>query len=77
MDDYKTYYRKDLIPIITRKAMDLMEEPIISGKKPDGTFLTLAEVSHQNSLHSMYNSGIRTLARELIRELKEERDGEE
>lgn len=72
MDPYKSIYAKDLIPMIEHKALELMEEPIIQGKKSDGMALTLAEISHQNSLYAMFNSGLRMLATELINALQEE-----
>jgi len=69
IDPYKNIYVKDLVPMIEHAAMDLMEEPIIQGKKTDGTFMTLTEISHQNSMNAMFNSGIRLLARTLIEQL--------
>ena len=72
MDPYKSIYVKDLVPMIDHKALELMEEPIVQGKKSDGTAFTLAEISHQNSLYAMFNSGLRMLATELISALQEE-----
>ena len=70
MNDHdKTLHVKDLVPMIEHAALDLMEEPIIQGKKTDGTFMTLTEISHQNSMNAMFNSGIRLLARTLIEQL--------
>ena len=69
IDPDKNIYVKDLVPMIEHAALDLMEEPIIQGKKTDGTFMTLTEVSHQNSMNAMFNSGIRLLARTLIEQL--------
>ena len=73
-DPYKTIYMKDLVPMIEHKALELMEEPIVQGKKSDGMAFTLAEISHQNSLYAMFNSGIRLLATELIAELQKEEE---
>ena len=69
-DDYKSFYLKDLIPMIEHAALDLMGAPIIAGKKADGTLMNLTEVAQQNSLTAMENSGIRMLARALIEELQ-------
>ena len=69
---YQSIYAKDLIPIIEHVALELMSEPIAGGKKVDGTILTLAEISNQNSLYAMYNSGIRHMAKTLIETLEEE-----
>ena len=64
-DDYKSYYLKDLIPIIDRVAVDIMMVPMFSEKKPDGTLATLAEVSNHNSLIAMHNEGVREMAKML------------
>ncbi|MBQ1791384.1 MAG: hypothetical protein II008_14495 [Oscillospiraceae bacterium] len=69
-DEYKTFYLKDLVPIIEHCALDLMGSPIVSGKKADGTIMNLTEISHQNSMIAMENSGIKLLAQTLIDELK-------
>jgi hypothetical protein len=69
-DKYTTFYLKDLIPIIEHVALDLMTEPIVAGKKSDGSYMTMAEVANQNSLTSMNNAGIRLMANALIDELK-------
>ncbi len=69
-DEYKTFYLKDLVPIIEHCALDLMGSPIVSGKKADGTIMNLSEISNQNSMIAMENSGIKLLAQTLIDELK-------
>ena len=69
MSKYTRYGVEDLVPMIEHAALDLMEEPIIQGKKSDGTYLNLTEISHQNSMNAMFNSGIRLLARTLIEQL--------
>ena len=69
-NEYKSFYLKDLIPIIEHAALDLMGEPIIAGKKQDGTLMNLQEVAQQNSLTAMNNAGIRLLARVLIEQLQ-------
>ena len=69
-NEYKSFYLKDLIPIIEHAALDLMGEPIIAGKKQDGTLMNLQEVAQQNSLTAMNNAGIRILARVLIDQLQ-------
>jgi len=69
-DKYTTFYLKDLIPIIEHCALDLMTEPIVAGKKADGSYMTMAEVANQNSLTAMNNAGIRLMANALIDELK-------
>ena len=68
-DDYKTYYLKDLIPIIEHTALDLMSQPVLNAKKHDGTYMTMAEVANQNSMIAMENSGIKLLANALIDQL--------
>ena len=74
MGDYKSFYLKDLIAMIEHCALDLMTEPIMAGKKADGTLMTLAEVANQNSLIAMNNAGIRLMANALIDELKNPED---
>lgn len=66
---YRTFSVEDLARIIEHCALDLMESAIVSGKKSDGTFMTLTEISHQNSMTAMHNDGIRLLAQTLIDEL--------
>ena len=68
-DDYKTYYLKDLIPIIEHTALDLMSQPVLNAKKHDGTYMTMAEVANQTSMIAMENSGIKLLANALIDQL--------
>ena len=75
MGKYTTYTVEDLIPIIRGVALDLMSVPITGGKKQDGTIMTMAEVSNQNSLTAMWNDGIRLMANALINQLRGE--GEE
>ena len=72
MDPYKSMYAKDLVPMIEHKVLELMEEPIIQGKKSDGMAMTMAEISFQNSLYAMFNSGLRMLATDLIEEIQKE-----
>jgi len=72
--DYKNWYLKDLIPIIEHVAMDLMSDPVMGGKKADGTIMTLTEIANQNSLIAMNNAGIRQMASTLIITLA--KDGE-
>ena len=67
---YKTYTVGELIPMIEHAALDLMGEPILGGKKQDGTLMTAVEVAQQNSLTAMNNAGIRLLAKVLIEQLE-------
>ena len=67
---YKSYTVSELVPMIEHAALDLMGEPIIAGKKQDGTLMNLQEVAQQNSLTAMNNAGIRLLARVLIEQLQ-------
>lgn len=67
--EYTTYYVKDLVPIIQSTALDLMSEPVLGGKKADGSLMTLQEVANQNSLIAMNNAGIRLMATALIDQL--------
>ena len=60
-----------------KDGLDLMDMPVTGGKKADGTLMTLAEISNQNSLIAMYNDGIRTLARVLAEQLSGEGENEE
>lgn len=69
MSRYTSYTAEDLIPIIEHTALGLMITPVVQAKRMDGTYLNLTEVSHQNSMNSMYNDGIRTLAQVLIDQL--------
>ena len=73
-NDYKSWYLKDLIPIIEHVALDLMGDPIVDGKKSDGTAMTLTEIASRNSLIAMNNEGIRQMAETLIVTLA--KDGE-
>ena len=67
---YKSYTVSELVPMIEHAALDLMGEPIIAGKKADGTLMNLQEVAQQNSLTAMNNAGIRILARVLIDQIQ-------
>ena len=67
---YKSYTVSELVPMIEHAALDLMGEPIIAGKKADGTLMNLQEVAQQNSLTAMNNAGVRILARVLIDQLQ-------
>jgi len=67
---FKTYTVGELVPIIEHAALDLMGEPILGGKKQDGTLMTAVEVAQQNSLTAMNNAGICLLARVLIEQLQ-------
>ena len=67
---YKSYTVSDLVPMIEHAALDLMGEPIVGGKKPDGTLMTAVEVAQQNSLTAMNNAGIRLLAKVLVEQLQ-------
>ena len=73
-NEYTTFYLKDLIPIIEHVALDLMSEPIMGGKKADGTLMNMAEVVNQNNLIAMNNAGIAEMARQLIVTLAKEAD---
>ena len=73
-NEYTTFYLKDLIPIIEHTALDLMGEPIMAGKKADGTLMNMTEVANQNSLIAMNNAGIAEMARQLIVTLAKEAD---
>ena len=77
MSKYTRYGVEDLVPIIEHAALDLMEEPIIQGKKSDGTYLNLTEISHQNSMNAMFNAGIRLMAQTLIDQLTKDDETEE
>ena len=76
MGKYTTYTVEELIPIIRGVALDLMGVPITGGKKQDGTMMTMAEVSNQNSLTAMCNDGIRLMAKTLIDLLSGEEEEE-
>jgi hypothetical protein len=67
---YKSYTVSELVPMIEHASLDLMGEPIIAGKKADGTLMNLQEVAQQNSLTAMNNAGVRILARVLIDQLQ-------
>ena len=77
MSKYTSYDVDDLVPMIEHAALNLMEEPIIMDKKNDGSYMTLTEVSHKNSMNAMFNSGIRLLARTLIEQLTKDDETEE
>lgn len=73
-NEYATFYLKDLTQIIEHVALDLMSDPIMAGKKADGTMMNMAEVANQNSLIAMNNAGIAEMARQLIVTLAKEAD---
>lgn len=73
-NEYATFYLKDLTQIIEHVALDLMSDPIMAGKKADGTLMNIAEVANQNSLIAMNNAGIAEMARQLIVTLAKEAD---
>ncbi len=73
-NEYATFYLKDLTQIIEHVALDLMSDPIMSGKKADGTMMNMTEVANQNSLIAMNNAGIAEMARQLIVMLAKEAD---
>ena len=74
---YTSYSVGDLVPMIEHAALELMEEPIVMAKKTDGSYMTLTEVSHQNSLNAMFNAGIRLLAKTLVEQLTKDDETEE
>ena len=74
---HTSYNLDELVPMIEHAALDLMEEPIIQGKKSDGTYYTLTEISHQNSMNAMFNAGIRLMAQTLIDQLTKDDETEE
>lgn len=69
MSRYTSYTAEDLERIIEHTALGLMLTPVVQAKRTDGAYLNLTEISHQNSMHSMYNDGIRTMAQALIEQL--------
>ena len=73
-NEYASFYLKELTQIIEHVALDLMSDPIMAGKKADGTLMTMAEVANQNSLIAMNNAGIAEMARQLIVTLAKEAD---
>lgn len=72
--EYASFYLKELTQIIEHVALDLMSDPIMAGKKADGTLMNIAEVANQNSLIAMNNAGIAEMARQLIVTLAKEAD---
>ena len=73
-NEYKSWYMKDLIPIIEHTALDIMGDPILYVRKNNGTVMTPAEVASHNSLIAMHNDGIRELAHTLIVTLAKDGD---
>ena len=76
MSKYTSYSAEDMTRIIEQTALELMLTPVVQAKRTDGAYLNLTEISHQNSMHSMYNDGIRTLAQALIDKLTGEGEDE-
>lgn len=74
LSPFHSYQLNELIPIIEHTALDLQGEPVTAGRKQDGAIMTMAEVSYQNSMIAMYNSGISEMARQLIVVLSKEDD---
>lgn len=71
-DEYKSFYLKDLIPIINAAVLECMMTPSFGNmKKIDGTGMSLAEISAYNSLISIHNEGARELAGRLKEKLTE------
>ena len=66
-DDYKSYYLKDLLPLIDRAAMEAMMCPIFNQKASHCE--TQQEATIYNSMVAANNEGVRELASVLRRVL--------
>lgn len=66
--------KAEFIGMIDSMVLDVMAAPVFTGKKQDGTDMTMAEISNRNSLIAMHNEGARELARALKAELEQEED---
>lgn len=73
---YTSIILKDLVPLIEEVALDAMMTPGFEGLKIHGEKMTMAELSHHNSLVAMHNEGVREMALILVRKLTEE-DGDD
>ena len=73
-DDADFLYWKDVKPefinLVVDTLLDLLEDPAMSGKKPDGTVMNLTELAGYNQMIAMYNNGLKAFANNLIRELE-------
>lgn len=69
-------YWKDVKPefedLIIDTLLDLMSDAAMSGKKPDGSPMTLTELAGYNQLIAVYNNGVKDFANALLKAL----DGE-
>ena len=68
MDDYKTIYLKELLPLIDKVAIDCMMTPK-SVLNYDGDGYDMAYVSRYNSDAAWNNEGVCEMARRLKEEL--------
>lgn len=58
--------------LIVDTLLDLLSDPIMSGKKPDGTAMNLTELAGHNQMIAMHNNGVKDFANALLKAL----DGE-
>ena len=72
-NEYKSYYVKDLIPIINKAAIDIMSQPqkLFLGDQPQ----KVESLAQLNDRIAQFNDGIRTLAVVLVNTL--EKDGDD
>lgn len=68
---YDSFYRDDIERMIRETALECMMDPLMDGKKIDGTGMTIVEIQHRNSLIAMNNAGVKDLADRLIERLNE------
>ena len=74
-NEFKSFYLKDVLNTIDAVAMDAMMTPMFAmNKKPDGTMMTLSEISAYNSLVSAHNEGVHEMAAQLKAKLAEDDD---
>lgn len=67
MDDYKTIYLKELLPLIDKVAIDCMMCPMMVGQDEKSKYADM--VSRYNSDAAWNNEGVCELARRLKEEL--------
>ena len=72
MDDYKTIYLKELLPLIDKVAISIMMQPqkLFLGQQSQN----VESLSHLNDRIAHYNDGVRALAVVLTNKLKGDDD---
>ena len=60
---------KEVINLIQRMALAVMDRPVVEYRHADGTMMNLTEMNAMNTNTAFYNKGIQDFADRLIEEL--------